>query len=173
MCSVSDGPIPVFKWKPWQIQWEEPKHFLLFFFFFFLNFAGLLFTRNISGSLSCLTIHLLLSFQENIKEIFGQTVVHHHIPFNWDCEFIRLHFGHNRKKHLNYSEFTQFLQVSCLFCQWKIVQHWCSMGDRDDIINVSFTIYWINWNTTKLSLYCTISVSSAHSVHFNCIHCSV
>ncbi|XP_025056287.1 calcium-binding mitochondrial carrier protein Aralar1 isoform X3 [Alligator sinensis] len=47
---------------------------------------------------------------ENIKEIFGQTVVHHHIPFNWDCEFIRLHFGHNRKKHLNYSEFTQFLQ---------------------------------------------------------------
>uniref|UniRef100_A0A7M4F6B0 Solute carrier family 25 member 12 n=1 Tax=Crocodylus porosus TaxID=8502 RepID=A0A7M4F6B0_CROPO len=47
---------------------------------------------------------------ENIKDIFGQTVVHHHIPFNWDCEFIRLHFGHNRKKHLNYSEFTQFLQ---------------------------------------------------------------
>uniref|UniRef100_A0A2D4H6J4 Calcium uptake protein 1, mitochondrial n=1 Tax=Micrurus lemniscatus lemniscatus TaxID=129467 RepID=A0A2D4H6J4_MICLE len=49
---------------------------------------------------------------ENVKEIFGQTIIHHHIPFNWDCEFIRLHFGHNRKKHLTYSEFTQFLQVS-------------------------------------------------------------
>eukprot|EP00073_Rattus_norvegicus_P035307 XP_008760194.1 PREDICTED: calcium-binding mitochondrial carrier protein Aralar1 isoform X1 [Rattus norvegicus] len=47
---------------------------------------------------------------ENVKEIFGQTIIHHHIPFNWDCEFIRLHFGHNRKKHLNYVEFTQFLQ---------------------------------------------------------------
>ncbi|XP_023398617.1 electrogenic aspartate/glutamate antiporter SLC25A12, mitochondrial isoform X2 [Loxodonta africana] len=47
---------------------------------------------------------------ENVKEIFGQTTIHHHIPFNWDCEFIRLHFGHNRKKHLNYTEFTQFLQ---------------------------------------------------------------
>uniref|UniRef100_A0A8D2AK86 Solute carrier family 25 member 12 n=1 Tax=Sciurus vulgaris TaxID=55149 RepID=A0A8D2AK86_SCIVU len=47
---------------------------------------------------------------ENVKEIFGQTIIHHHIPFNWDCEFIRLHFGHNRKKHLNYTEFTQFLQ---------------------------------------------------------------
>nr|XP_056717093.1 electrogenic aspartate/glutamate antiporter SLC25A12, mitochondrial [Euleptes europaea] len=47
---------------------------------------------------------------ENVKEIFGQTIIHHHIPFNWDCEFIRLHFGHNRKKHLTYSEFTQFLQ---------------------------------------------------------------
>ncbi|OWK00070.1 SLC25A12, partial [Cervus elaphus hippelaphus] len=46
---------------------------------------------------------------ENVKEIFGQTTIHHHIPFNWDCEFIRLHFGHNRKKHLNYTEFTQFL----------------------------------------------------------------
>ncbi|KAK1165677.1 calcium-binding mitochondrial carrier protein Aralar1-like isoform X1 [Acipenser oxyrinchus oxyrinchus] len=47
---------------------------------------------------------------ENVKDIFGQTVSHHHIPFNWDCEFIRLHFGHDRKKPLSYSEFTQFLQ---------------------------------------------------------------
>ncbi|GCC35182.1 hypothetical protein chiPu_0013664 [Chiloscyllium punctatum] len=47
---------------------------------------------------------------ENIKEIFSQTIMHHHIPFNWDCEFIRLHFGFDRKKNLSYSEFTQFLQ---------------------------------------------------------------
>ncbi|KAG9477317.1 hypothetical protein GDO78_002618 [Eleutherodactylus coqui] len=47
---------------------------------------------------------------ENVKEIFGQTIIHHHIPFNWDCEFIRLHFGHNRKKQLSYLEFTEFLQ---------------------------------------------------------------
>ncbi|NXG70807.1 CMC1 protein, partial [Baryphthengus martii] len=46
----------------------------------------------------------------NVKEIFEQTNTHLQIPFNWDCEFIRLHFGHNRKKHLNYSEFTQFIQ---------------------------------------------------------------
>uniref|UniRef100_A0AAX7TJW4 EF-hand domain-containing protein n=1 Tax=Astatotilapia calliptera TaxID=8154 RepID=A0AAX7TJW4_ASTCA len=47
---------------------------------------------------------------ENVQDIFSQTTVHHHIPFNWNCEFIRLHFGHDRKKHLNYLEFTQFLQ---------------------------------------------------------------
>uniref|UniRef100_A0A8C5CU00 EF-hand domain-containing protein n=1 Tax=Gadus morhua TaxID=8049 RepID=A0A8C5CU00_GADMO len=47
---------------------------------------------------------------ENVRDIFGQTTVHHHIPFNWDCEFIRLHFGHDRKKRLSYLEFTQFLQ---------------------------------------------------------------
>ncbi|XP_078537696.1 electrogenic aspartate/glutamate antiporter SLC25A12, mitochondrial [Lissotriton helveticus] len=46
----------------------------------------------------------------DVKDIFGQTIIHHHIPFNWDCEFIRLHFGHNRKKHLSYAEFTQFLK---------------------------------------------------------------
>ncbi|KAJ8012777.1 hypothetical protein DPEC_G00046400 [Dallia pectoralis] len=46
----------------------------------------------------------------NVRDIFSQTTVHHHIPFNWDCEFIRLHFGNDRKKNLSYLEFTQFLQ---------------------------------------------------------------
>ncbi|XP_061579510.1 electrogenic aspartate/glutamate antiporter SLC25A12, mitochondrial-like [Cololabis saira] len=50
-----------------------------------------------------------ISFQ-NVRDIFSQTTVHHHIPFNWDCEFIRLHFGHERNKNLSYAEFTQFLQ---------------------------------------------------------------
>uniref|UniRef100_A0A8C4YZ15 Solute carrier family 25 member 12 n=1 Tax=Gadus morhua TaxID=8049 RepID=A0A8C4YZ15_GADMO len=48
-------------------------------------------------------------------DIFGQTTVHHHIPFNWDCEFIRLHFGHDRKKRLSYLEFTQFLRAVWLW----------------------------------------------------------
>ncbi|XP_042281806.1 calcium-binding mitochondrial carrier protein Aralar1-like isoform X2 [Thunnus maccoyii] len=47
---------------------------------------------------------------ENVRDIFSQTTVHHHIPFNWDCEFIKLHFGHERNRHLSYTEFTQFLQ---------------------------------------------------------------
>ncbi|KAL0963835.1 hypothetical protein UPYG_G00314220 [Umbra pygmaea] len=46
----------------------------------------------------------------NVRDIFSQTKVHHHIPFNWDCEFIRLHFGKDRQKNLSYLEFTQFLQ---------------------------------------------------------------
>ncbi|XP_066497446.1 electrogenic aspartate/glutamate antiporter SLC25A12, mitochondrial-like [Hoplias malabaricus] len=47
---------------------------------------------------------------ENVRDIFSQTTVHHHIPFNWDCEFIHLHFGQDLKKRLSYLEFTQFLQ---------------------------------------------------------------
>uniref|UniRef100_A0A3B4YUH2 Solute carrier family 25 member 13 n=1 Tax=Seriola lalandi dorsalis TaxID=1841481 RepID=A0A3B4YUH2_SERLL len=46
---------------------------------------------------------------EDVKQVFGQTTIHQHIPFNWDCEFIRLHFGMQRDKQLSYGEFTQFL----------------------------------------------------------------
>uniref|UniRef100_A0A672HPR8 Solute carrier family 25 member 13 n=1 Tax=Salarias fasciatus TaxID=181472 RepID=A0A672HPR8_SALFA len=46
---------------------------------------------------------------EEVKQVFSQTTIHQHIPFNWDCEFIRLHFGSQRDKQLNYGEFTQFL----------------------------------------------------------------
>ncbi|GAB5568554.1 calcium-binding mitochondrial carrier protein Aralar2 isoform X2 [Prionailurus iriomotensis] len=46
---------------------------------------------------------------EDVKQVFGQTTIHQHIPFNWDSEFVQLHFGRERKRHLTYAEFTQFL----------------------------------------------------------------
>ncbi|XP_012891306.1 PREDICTED: calcium-binding mitochondrial carrier protein Aralar2 [Dipodomys ordii] len=46
---------------------------------------------------------------EDVKQVFGQTTIHQHIPFNWDSEFVQLHFGKERKRHLTYAEFTQFL----------------------------------------------------------------
>lgn len=46
---------------------------------------------------------------EDIKNVFSQTTIHQHIPFGWDSEFMQLHFGKDRKKHLTYAEFTQFL----------------------------------------------------------------
>ncbi|XP_067282688.1 electrogenic aspartate/glutamate antiporter SLC25A13, mitochondrial isoform X2 [Pseudorasbora parva] len=46
---------------------------------------------------------------DDVKQVFGQTTIHQHIPFNWNSEFVQLHFGAERKKHLNYGEFTQFL----------------------------------------------------------------
>ena len=61
--------------------------------------------------LSLVIAELCHTLSENVRDIFSQTTVHHHIPFNWDCEFIRLHFGHERNKNLTYTEFTQFLQV--------------------------------------------------------------
>ncbi|KAM5157905.1 electrogenic aspartate/glutamate antiporter SLC25A13, mitochondrial [Mantella aurantiaca] len=46
---------------------------------------------------------------DDVKQVFGQTTIHQRIPFNWDCEFIQLHFGKGRKRLLPYAEFTQFL----------------------------------------------------------------
>ncbi|XP_062385529.1 electrogenic aspartate/glutamate antiporter SLC25A13, mitochondrial [Sardina pilchardus] len=46
---------------------------------------------------------------EDVKQVFSQTSIHQHIPFNWNSEFVQLHFGRERKKHLSYGEFTQFL----------------------------------------------------------------
>ncbi|XP_072019919.1 electrogenic aspartate/glutamate antiporter SLC25A13, mitochondrial-like [Amphiura filiformis] len=49
-----------------------------------------------------------VSFDE-FKRVFSSTEVHQQIPFEFDCRFIMLHFGQDRKKTLSFSEFTQFL----------------------------------------------------------------
>lgn len=57
---------------------------------------------------------IFLFFAEDAKQVFGQTTIHQHIPFNWNSEFVQLHFGKDRKRHLNYAEFTQFLLVGLI-----------------------------------------------------------
>lgn len=54
---------------------------------------------------------MFVSSTGDVKQVFSQTTIHQHIPFNWDSEFIRLHFGMERDKQLSYGEFTQFLLV--------------------------------------------------------------
>ncbi|KAM8978434.1 electrogenic aspartate/glutamate antiporter SLC25A13, mitochondrial [Sarcophilus harrisii] len=46
---------------------------------------------------------------EDVKRVFERTTIHQHIPFNWNSEFVQLHFGKDRKRRLPYTEFTQFL----------------------------------------------------------------
>lgn len=48
---------------------------------------------------------------DEFKSIYSATEVHKQIPFNFDCRFVCLHFGQDKKKELSYDEFTQFLQV--------------------------------------------------------------
>lgn len=50
-----------------------------------------------------------ISFDE-FQSIYSATEVHKQIPFNFDCRFVCLHFGQDKKKELSYDEFTQFLQ---------------------------------------------------------------
>jgi len=47
---------------------------------------------------------------EEVRNIFGKTSIHQEIPFNWDCDFVRFHFGKKLNNTLSYHEFTQFLE---------------------------------------------------------------
>ncbi|XP_041040517.1 calcium-binding mitochondrial carrier protein Aralar2-like [Carcharodon carcharias] len=46
---------------------------------------------------------------DHIKQIFSQSSTYQRIPFNWNSEFVDLYFGKDRKNHLEYKEFSQFL----------------------------------------------------------------
>ncbi|XP_052804086.1 electrogenic aspartate/glutamate antiporter SLC25A13, mitochondrial-like [Mya arenaria] len=43
------------------------------------------------------------------KDIVQHTTLHKQIPFNFDCDFINLHFGEDRKRRISYAEFTQLI----------------------------------------------------------------
>lgn len=45
-----------------------------------------------------LSLFVSVCSAEDVQQVFSQTTIHQHIPFNWDCEFIRLHFGSGRDK---------------------------------------------------------------------------
>ncbi|GAB6032358.1 Calcium-binding mitochondrial carrier protein Aralar1 [Chamberlinius hualienensis] len=49
-----------------------------------------------------------VSFDE-FEEVMKQTTLHQRIPFDLDSDFIKLYFGHDKKKIVTYAEFSQFL----------------------------------------------------------------
>lgn len=46
---------------------------------------------------------------EEFVGIVTQTSLHRKIPFNFDCDFVKLYFGREGKRDITYSEFSQFL----------------------------------------------------------------
>ncbi|GFY71627.1 calcium-binding mitochondrial carrier protein Aralar1 [Trichonephila inaurata madagascariensis] len=46
---------------------------------------------------------------DEFEEIIKHTTLHEQIPFNFGSEFLRLHFGGDRKREISYNEFTQLL----------------------------------------------------------------
>jgi len=49
-----------------------------------------------------------ITFDE-FEEIIKHTTLHNEIPFNFASEFLRLHFGKDKQREINYAEFTQLL----------------------------------------------------------------
>lgn len=50
-------------------------------------------------------------FSEEFVEVIKQTTLHQKVPFNFDSDFVRMYFGKERKRAINYNEFSQFLHV--------------------------------------------------------------
>lgn len=49
-----------------------------------------------------------INFKE-FEDIVQHTTLHKTIPFNFDCDFIELHFGVDKSRRVSYSEFTQLI----------------------------------------------------------------
>jgi solute carrier family 25 aspartate/glutamate transporter 12/13 len=47
--------------------------------------------------------------KENFKEIIEHTQLNQVLPFDFDCEFIKNHFGKDRQRQVRYLEFSQIL----------------------------------------------------------------
>ncbi|KAK3106010.1 hypothetical protein FSP39_010838 [Pinctada imbricata] len=58
-----------------------------------------IFDRNGNGFITC----------DEFEDIIKHTTLQHHLPFNFDCDFIKLHFGKDKSRKVSYSEFTQLL----------------------------------------------------------------
>lgn len=78
----------------------------------FVNFESLLLA---SDSLYRLAFQLFdrhgqgfITF-EDFQTVISATKKFKEFPFNFDSEFVRMHFGVNRQRHITYKEFTQIL----------------------------------------------------------------
>ncbi|KAK8384570.1 hypothetical protein O3P69_014268 [Scylla paramamosain] len=50
----------------------------------------------------------MVTFEEFV-EVIKQTTLHQKVPFDFDSDFVKMYFGKERKRAINYTEFSQFL----------------------------------------------------------------
>lgn len=88
------------------------------------------------------------------EDIIKHTTLNREIPFNFNSEFISLHFGKDKQRKITYSEFTQLIHVRFTFC---------------------FEDYWLNLNNMVMVKYvindiwkqhCFIQIRSVKLGHF-------
>lgn len=58
-----------------------------------------IFDRNGNGHITC----------DEFEDIIKHTTLNREIPFDFDCEFIKLHFGKKKDRKITYREFTQLI----------------------------------------------------------------
>jgi len=58
---------------------------------------------------------------DEFVEVMQKTVLHQKMPFNMESNFIKLYFGKDKKRLINYNEFSQFLHVSLSFYCMRLI----------------------------------------------------
>lgn len=61
---------------------------------------------------------------DEFVEVIEKTILHKQIPFNMDSGFIKLYFAKDKKRLINYSEFSQFLHVGIFYYNYQLVRIW-------------------------------------------------
>ena len=58
---------------------------------------------------------------DEFEDVLRHTELFAHLPFDFQSNFIRMQFGKDRSRPVNYTEFTQLLHVSCLLAVVVVV----------------------------------------------------
>ena len=55
---------------------------------------------------------------DEFEDVLSHTTLHYKHPFNFNSDFIKLHFGRKKQRNVSYGEFTQLIHVSrpCIIC---------------------------------------------------------
>ena len=103
------------------------------------NGNGTVCSGHILRSLSLNKASVQVSLDEFVG-ILSKTTLHQKIPFNFDCDFVKLYFGKEGKRDITYSEFSQFLHdfheewakldssKLCEFCTKNCIKCWTTLS---------------------------------------------
>ncbi|XP_066961578.1 calcium-binding mitochondrial carrier protein Aralar1 isoform X2 [Macrobrachium rosenbergii] len=109
----------------------------------------------------------MVTFEEFV-EVIKQTTLHQKVPFNFESDFIKFYFGKERKRAVNYVEFSQFLHD---FHEEHAVQAF-KMFDQDGsgfITAMDFNDIMLNIKSHLLTLPVQnnlVAAASSHKVSF-------
>ena len=89
---------------------------------------------------------MYFSVSDEFETILQHTTTHQHIPFNFNSNFIKRHFGVQKQRNVSYEEFTQILHVSHLHLVFRFILHFTDVS----LWGVIKTVKTISHQTWKL-----------------------
>ena len=78
----------------------------------------------------------------NFKKVLSATTLCQAVPFDFECTFVKQYFGQDKSHGLDYYEFSQLLQVHCIYiCFSKRDTFFQNYFDQLLTLNCPYTLY--------------------------------